>query len=98
MEADSMFWVSGSNAAAIQAYRGGISNSFVINFTNSSTGSYALGSGVTLVKNGANMTSKSATLNIQSNTNNKLTGSGIASLLGGSVSTVTFKFTDIPKR
>jgi osmotically-inducible protein OsmY len=97
-KADSAFWTSYTGGAGVRAYKGGMSNFFEINFANSSVGSMSLNTGLTFIKGNSTMTSKTGTVNITSNTSDKLTGNGSATLSGGSIAAVTFTFTDLAKR
>ena len=96
--ADSAFWTTYSGGAGIRAYKGGMANFFEINVANSNVGSQALGTGLTYLKGSAVITSKVGTLNITANASDKLSGDGITTVSGGGLGSISFTFTDLPKR
>lgn len=96
--ADSAFYYQQYNT--IHAYKNGNANHFEINLTALTVASYSIGSSnaLTYVMGTTYLGATSGQVNITANANNKLSGNFNTPLSGGSITSVTGQFVDIPKK
>lgn len=98
--ADSAFYYQ--QYKTIHAYKNGNANHFEINLSALTVTSYSIGSGtgnaLTYVMGTTYLAATSGSLNITAAANDKLSGNFNTTLSGGSISSVTGQFVDIPKR
>ncbi|MES2132400.1 MAG: hypothetical protein V4506_08615 [Bacteroidota bacterium] len=98
--ADSAFYYQ--QYKTIHAYKNGNANHFEINLSALTVTSYSMGSGtgnaLTYVMGATYLTASTGSLNITASANNKLSGNFNTTLAGGSISSVTGQFVDLPKR
>jgi len=99
--ADSAFYYQQYNT--IHAYKNGNANHFEINLSALTVATYSIGSGtgnaVTYVMGSTYLAATSGSLNITASANNKLSGNFVTPVSGGgSITEVSGRFTDIPKK
>ncbi len=103
--ADSAFWTTGNWGTGVRAYKGGMTNFFEINWSganNTSIGTKTMNpanSDFTFLKGSATyVIANSQTLSITGFTTNLLSGNGNANVTGGSITNLSFQFSNLPKR
>lgn len=96
--ADSAFYYQQYNT--IHAYKNGNANHFEINLTALTAATYSISSSnaLTYVMGSTYLTASSGQVNITASANNKLSGNFNTPLSGGSITSVTGQFVDIPKK
>ncbi|MES2515541.1 MAG: hypothetical protein V4580_15405 [Bacteroidota bacterium] len=96
--ADSAFYYQQYNT--IHAYKNGNANHFEINLTSLAVATYSIGSGnaLTYVMGSTYLGATGGQVNITANGSNKISGNFSTPLSGGSVTSVTGQFLDIPKK
>jgi hypothetical protein len=96
--ADSAFYYQQYNT--IHAYKNGNANHFEINLTALSVATYSIGSGnaLTYVMGSTYLGATSGQVNITASGSNKISGNFNTPLSGGSITSVTGQFVDIPKK
>jgi hypothetical protein len=86
----------------IFAFKNGVINSLEINLSSLNVGAYSLsnltGNALTYIVNSTTYTAKSGTVNITANNNAGLTGNFNCALAGGTLTSLSGQFTEIPKR
>ena len=98
--ADSAYYYS--QFTTIYAFKNGYANMIEVNLSSLTAASYSLssatGNALTFITASTTHTASSGSFNITAAANNKLSGNFSANLAGGSVTSITGSFTDIPKR
>ena len=98
--ADSAFYYQQYNT--IHAYKNGNANHFEINLTALTVATYSIsqssGNALTYVMGPTYLTATTGSLNITANASNKLSGNFNTTLSGGTITSVSGIFKDIPKR
>ena len=86
----------------IFAFKNGTSNSIEINLSALTVGSYTLssstGNALTYIANSSTYTAKTGVVNITANNNSNLSGNFNCALSGGTLTTLSGQFVDVPKR
>jgi len=86
----------------IFAFKNGINNSIEINLSSLAVGAYTLssstGNALTYVANSTTYTAKSGVVNITANTSTNLSGNFNCALSGGTLTSLSGEFVDIPRR
>ncbi len=91
-----------NSITSIFAFKNGTNNSIEITLSSMAVGAYSVsastGNALTYVSNSTTYTAKSGAVNITTNANNKLSGNFNCSVTGGTLTSLSGQFTDVPVR
>ena len=91
-----------SSFTTIFAFKNGNNNSLEINLSSLAVGAYTLstatGNALTYIANSTTYTAKSGVVNITANSSTNLSGNFNCTLTGGTLSSLSGQFVDIPRR
>lgn len=91
-----------TSITTIYAFKNGLSNSIEINLSSLAVGAYTIssstGNSLIYVANSNTYTAKSGVVNITANTSSNISGNFNCALTGGTLTTLSGQFVDVPKR